>query len=470
MNPAPQSIRRRLVIRIGMLVTAVLIISGMIFAAVSYHLLSSETNRTLRKATAALAAVFDAQDRTQSMSRYDIEQIVNQQVVAQSIQLRITYVLADGQVRYDNVEDPALMANHSQRPEIQQAQETGVGQSTRYSSTLRQESRYYAMKLANGDTLRLSRSQQSLLGVMFQALPALTLLIIILAVISWLIGSAIARSVTSSIGSIDLDDPLSHPVETELEPLTHRLATQQEQIALQQQERQEFTANASHELKTPLTVISGSAELISSGLAEPEDIPRFAQQITQQVATMRVIINDMLTLSRYDEKQVMHSTEVDIADIVRGVTANLQSAARAKQIRLLSTTQKALVTGDPAMLTYLVRNLVDNAIRYNREGGVVSVEAYSQGSYTILRVVDTGKGIPRDQRENIFKRFYRIDSSSEAPSGSGLGLAIVRHVVQAHKGTISVEDNKPMGTVFTVRLSARQQSTPFDLDNVEQKS
>ena len=218
-----------------------------------------------------------------------------------------------------------------------------------------------------------------------------------------------------------------------------------------QQRRREFTANVSHELKTPLQGIIGSAELIETGLARPEDIPRFVSQIRAEAQRLVSLINDIIRLSQLDEGDTLPSETVDLLPLAREVAGDLQSEADAHRVSLSVTGDSACIRGVPRLLYEILYNLCDNAIRYNVENGRVSLQVCADADRAVVTVTDTGIGIAPEEHERIFERFYRVDKSqSKSSGGTGLGLSIVKHAVLYHRGTLSLQSAPGQGTCVTV--------------------
>lgn len=217
--------------------------------------------------------------------------------------------------------------------------------------------------------------------------------------------------------------------------------------------RREFTANVSHELKTPLQSIMGSAELMENGLVKAADIPRFVSRIRQEAARLVTLINDIIQLSQLDEDSEMLHEEVDIHAVASEVLNELQYAADAKYISFTLSGDSLIINGVKKLFGEIIYNLCDNAIKYTDINGHVDVDIKSNGINAILTVTDNGIGIPAEHQSRIFERFYRVDKShSKASGGTGLGLSIVKHAVQYHHGMIEVQSDVGHGSVFTVTL------------------
>lgn len=223
--------------------------------------------------------------------------------------------------------------------------------------------------------------------------------------------------------------------------------------AFAERHRREFTANVSHELKTPLQGIIGSAELIETGLAKPEDLSRFAGHIRQEAVRLVALIEDILRLSQLDEGEAMPLEPVDLLALARETEENLAATAAARQVTLSLAGEGATVTGVRRLLYEVIYNLCDNAIKYNRDGGSVLVTVTGTEKTATVTVADTGIGISPEHRERVFERFYRVDKShSKASGGTGLGLSIVKHAVQYHRGTVTLDSEVGKGTTITVML------------------
>ena len=217
--------------------------------------------------------------------------------------------------------------------------------------------------------------------------------------------------------------------------------------------RREFTANVSHELKTPLQGIIGSAELIENGMVKPEDMPRFIGHIRGEAQRMVALIGDIIRLSQLDEGEEMPREDVDLLEVARRATEQLDTTAQARKIAVTVDGQPTAVNGVRQLLYEVIYNLCDNAIKYNVDGGSVRMTVSGDGANACVTVADTGIGIPLEQQARVFERFYRVDKShSKASGGTGLGLSIVKHAVQYHGGSISLNSRPGEGTTVRVWL------------------
>ena len=268
------------------------------------------------------------------------------------------------------------------------------------------------------------------------------------------------RKLIEPINRIDLEHPLEHVCYEELRPLLFRLDQQNRQIQKQLEDlknaesaRKEFTANVSHELKTPLTAISGYAELIENHMVDPEQETRFALEIQQNATRLLSLINDIIRLSELDsgEDNLLCFEQVDLDEVAGTCVKNLQMNAQKRNVTLYYEGVSCMLRADRGMISELVENLCQNAIRYNNEGGEVHVRVYYEKGQPMLSVADNGIGIPKDQQERIFERFYRVDKSrSKQTGGTGLGLAIVKHIVELHDAVLHLESEPGKGTTITV--------------------
>lgn len=215
--------------------------------------------------------------------------------------------------------------------------------------------------------------------------------------------------------------------------------------------RREFTANVSHELKTPLQGIIGSAELIENGMVRPDDLPRFVGHIHAEAARLVTLIDDIIRLSQLDEGDAMPTEPVDLLAVSQEAAENLHDAAAARDVTVSVTGQPSVIPGVRRLLYEVVYNLCDNAIKYNRGGGRVDVTVAADAGGSSITVADTGIGIAPEHQSRVFERFYRVDKShSKASGGTGLGLSIVKHAVQYHHGRIELESTPGTGTTIRV--------------------
>ncbi len=379
---------------------------------------------------------------------------------------RFTLIDPAGNVIFDTAVRDGALENHFERPEMLAAEHAGEGVLVRHSDTLNRDTVYVAERLSDGYFVRVSEERLSLpafLGSM--ALPVgvvLVIAVILVIMLSRFLTSRIMRP----LDELDVHDPLSGDAYEEMRPLLLRIDEQKEQLRRQNEElkeadglRREFSANVSHEMKTPLQVISGSAEMIASGLVDPDDVEEFARRIYLESQRLRALINDVLTLSRLDESSFASAARVpvDMLELVQRTCERLRPLAREHGIDLEFDGAELRTLGNEALLEQAVSNLVENGIRYSDDGGSVGVHVETgemSGEPCIaVRVSDGGIGISEQDREKIFERFYRTEKSrSKETGGTGLGLAIVKHAALYHGGDIDVESTLGVGSTFTLRL------------------
>ena len=220
-----------------------------------------------------------------------------------------------------------------------------------------------------------------------------------------------------------------------------------------EQNRREFTANVSHELKTPLQGIIGSAELLENGMVQPDDVPRFVGHIRKEAQRLVTLIGDIIRLSQLDEGDEMPRETVDLLTLSQEAADDLTAAAEQKNVTISVTGESTCVSGVRRLLYEVIYNLCDNGVKYNVEGGSVSVRVGTEDGKAVVSVADTGIGIAPEHRERIFERFYRVDKShSKASGGTGLGLSIVKHAVQYHHGTVELQSEEGKGTTIRILL------------------
>ena len=368
--------------------------------------------------------------------------------------IRVTLVHADGTVYYDNFADPNAMDNHADRPEIRQALENGSGSDIRNSSTVDQSAFYYAVRLKNGDVMRLAQEASNIWSVYFRSMPLIMLLAAGMACVSLYLAHLLTARLVQPIERMTahLNNVSGVARYPELEPFMDMIEQQHEEILRSANMRVEFTANVSHELKTPLTSISGYAELIESGMAQGEQAKTFAAEIHKSANRLLTLINDIIRLSQMDAPMPDLKFEpVDLAQVAANTFEQLEMSARKADVTLQLDAKPAMVEADRQMMDELLYNLCDNAIRYNVHGGSVKLEVRPIRDKVIVCVQDTGIGISPENQEHVFERFYRVDKSrSKATGGTGLGLAIVKHIAVKHNAQIELESELGRGTKISV--------------------
>ncbi len=504
---------------------------------------------------------------TQTIAQtYNISDTDEFENVHKSDGLRITLIAPDGSVIFDSDEnvDVSYLENHSNRPEFQQAIETGYGSSKRQSSTLGSTTYYYAVRTDDGNVLRASKTVGSIFSVFVGVFPSIILIMAVVFVVCEVMSKYSTRRLVEPIEN--MSENLECTTYDELTPLIETISSQQKEIKKQMRRlqfekdkistliqnmsegfilidmdknvlmsnhsaakfigaseddvtgqslleysrnetliecvdsaingegksgdntvngrvlqiitnpvysngkqngvicliidasatkkaekmRREFTANVTHELKTPLTSISGYAEIIASGLAQPEDIQGFAGKIQKESGRLITLIGDIIELSKLDDgAQGENFAPVDLSEVAQEVADDLRSNAEKHDVEILVEAERSIIKGNRSQLYELIYNLCDNAIRYNRPNGKVKITVVNTDTESIVKVSDTGIGIPQKYHKRIFERFYRVDKSrSKETGGTGLGLAIVKHIAELHHGNVTLESNAD-GTTFT---------------------
>ena len=481
---------------------------------------------------------------------------------------RFTWVAADGTVLFDSEGDAANMENHKNREEVAEAFETGIGESSRYSQTLTEETVYYAKLLEDGTVLRVAVGRLTVLTIVLGMIQPLIVVIAITLILSLLLARRLSKKIVEPLNSIDLEKPLDNNVYDELSPMLTKIEKQRRLIDGQirqldanraefytviksmkeglvllndkgtvlsinpaaesvfgtdetcvgkdfltvdrslevgklladaktdghaqmqsgrkgkvyqlnasrigtaanpagivllvfdvtekvfaERNRREFTSNVSHELMTPLHSIMGCSELMENGLVKEEDVPRFIERIHSESSKLMTLVEDIIELSELDENPDLPRKDVDLLAIAKEETAVLAEEAAKKNIKLAVEGEPTSVNGVQRLLREIVHNLCDNAVRYTERDGSVTVSVGTEEGEAVVSVSDTGIGIPPEDLERVFERFYRTDKSrSKETGGAGLGLSIVKHAVSYMGGRIKLDSAPGVGTTFKVYL------------------
>jgi len=481
--------------------------------------------------------------------------------------LRVSIIDAQGTVIFDNIADPTTMENHLDRPEVRDALQSIRGESERFSETLGETTRYYAVRMADGNVLRLAFTTENMARFMRQFVPIVVICLILAAWLALLAAGWLTNRITGPINSMDLNAPELTKYE-ELLPFMKKITAQKREIAEKiaalnnradtisaitenmreglilldhngivltynkstldifddverknilhvcrdvefqhgvkqcisgknaeivfergdkiynvyfspvnnevdtggavvlffdvterhraEQQRREFSANVSHELKTPLTSICALSEMIGNGMAKQEDINGFAAKISEQAKTLIDIINDIIKLSEFDEGKAGRGYEVfGLYELAETVADALRENDRGIEIMLSG--ERFGIAANRRMIDELLYNLIDNGIRYNKDGGSVTVELLQENGLCKIAVSDTGIGISKEHQSRVFERFYRVDSSrSKKTGGTGLGLSIVKHIAEHHGGKVELNSLENKGTTVTCRLAMKE--------------
>ena len=482
---------------------------------------------------------------------------------------RVTLIDRDGTVLADSQVDVSKLENHGDREEVKQAETEGRGQSVRYSSTMTEKTVYYAQKLDNGQILRISADQFTIVTILLGISQPIAIVVIAAIVLSLILSTNVAKHIVEPINDLDLDDPMENTVYDELSPLLRKIAHQnstiEEQLkeARQKQEefriitdnmsegfividnqmkiltynaaalklfgaeqktpenilalsrskpfrdaiyksldgehsqaemttdervysiisnpvydmeqavigavivviditeisrreqlRREFTSNVSHELKTPLTSISGFAEIMKSGGTDEATVVDFSRSIYDEAQRLISLVSDIIKLSELDDGTIEYEPEtVDLYTLSLEIASRLSPQAQEKKIHFTVNGEKAEITGVRKILDEIIFNLCDNAVKYNRSGGDVKVSVKNSADTVTVTVSDTGIGIPTAQQDRVFERFYRVDKArSKSIGGTGLGLSIVKHGVMYHNAQISLESKENEGTTVVINF------------------
>ena len=385
-----------------------------------------------------------------------ITEFVKNEAMLSNEDIRITWIKSDGSVIYDNDANAEYLSNHLNRPEVDAAFKRGVGESVRESDTMNMRTFYYAIIMDDGTVLRVATEARSLLNVFLSASGIIIFIIILIIVLCIFISHFLTVQLLEPMKRLadSIDDNSSIVGYKELEPFMNRIREQHEDILASAKSRQDFTANVSHELKTPLTAISGYAELIENRMVDEEKVIHFSAEIRKNADRLVSLINDIIRLSELDHKEsTPEFVSLDLYEIAEERLELLRSNAREKNIQISLKGENCMVLSNKGMLIELIDNLVQNAIRYNVQNGMVEVCVDHNKNHAVLKVSDSGIGIPKDEQKRVFERFYRVDKSrSRETGGTGLGLAIVKHIVEIHDGSIELESEVKKGTSITVYL------------------
>ncbi len=369
--------------------------------------------------------------------------------------VRITLVAKDGTVIADSQESANKLGNHLNRQEIQQAIKNGEATVTRHSDTQEKKVYYFAKQLDNGNILRVSAEAKSIGKFFSDYIIYILLCIIVVIVTAVFVSMGITKSIVKPITQLgqSLDNIDKFKSDEELKPLVNALLQQKKKQKMLDKQKKQFTANVSHELKTPLTSIAGYAELIETGMAKPEDIKPFAGVIRKQALRLVNLSEDIIQLSQLEESddEEMSFESVNLYEIAQRCVEALNINAINKGVTLNLMGEECYIRGKAQLVEELVYNLCDNAIRYNKENGNVTVTVTPLEKGASVSVKDTGIGIPKKYQERIFERFFRVDKSrSKATGGTGLGLAIVKHITQLHDAKLEISSEEGKGTEIIV--------------------
>ena len=373
---------------------------------------------------------------------------------------RVTVITPEGNVVYDTKDDELTLANHKNRIEVKAALLHGEGRDVRVSDTIKERSIYYALLLKDGNVLRVSRTVDNVLPMFIQVLPYITIIAVVMICFAIILARWQTSRLIRPINELDLNEPLKNEIYEEFKPLLERIDKQNKEKDAAAQMRKEFSANVSHELKTPLTSISGYAEIMKSGLVKPEDMPKFSERIYDEASRLITLVEDIIKLSKLDEERVeIEKEDVDLYELAMDVCSRLSLPAERKGVQIKVHGESVICHGVRPVLQEMIYNICANGIKYNKDGGKLDVWVGNTLSGKKVIVRDSGIGIPKEDLDRIFERFYRVDKShSKQSGGTGLGLSIVKHGAMLHQAEVHVESELGKGTkmelIFKNDLSA----------------
>ncbi|MDE6708019.1 MAG: ATP-binding protein [Oscillospiraceae bacterium] len=373
---------------------------------------------------------------------------------------RTTIIASDGTVVFDSMFPLEQLENHSNRIEFQEALQYGSGSSERYSESLLKKTANYALCLENNYIIRVSMNQDSIWVLLIQMLTPMLAIIFSMMILSILLAFSSTKKIMLPINKLDPENPDDRNIYDEMKPFVRKLIVQNQQIYHQMEQlqnehkkqdaiRREFTANVSHELKTPLTSISGFAEIIRNGYVQEQDISHFADNIYKETQRMISLVNDILKLSKLEDGNIniYERESVNLLELCQNIQERLALHAEKKQIAISCEGEAISIIGIPIMLDEIIYNICDNAIKYNFSGGYVKILVKKQDTHAVIEISDNGIGIPEKDQERVFERFYRVNKShSKEVGGTGLGLSIVKHGMALHHAKIILESQENKGT------------------------
>ncbi len=358
---------------------------------------------------------------------------------------RITLVSSTGQVLFDNQHSD--LENHINRPEIQAALENGAGESLRESDTINQNMYYYALRLDDGNILRVAMVTSSFIGILGPVFLISIVILLFIIFICLFVARYQANAIVKPINELNLAHPNAEKIYPELVPLVNNLNLHNEM-------RKEFSANVSHELKTPLTSISGYAEIMANGIAKEEDIRIFANKIYNESHNLINKINDIIKISKLDENKI--DLEIETANYDQLITSCIEKLDKFifdKNIKVIYHHVNIYGQCIVYVMEDILYNLIQNAIKYNKKNGTVFITLSEDKNNVLIKIKDTGIGISKTELPRIYERFYRVDKShNTAIEGSGLGLSIVKHGVGLHHGSIECDSDLGIQTTFYLKF------------------
>ena len=364
------------------------------------------------------------------------------------VHTRVTWIGQDGTVMYDSGEDEDELENHKDRIEVEEAFEKGSGEMTRMSKTKKTEMFYYALRMKDGTVIRVSKEMAGLANTALSLLPVVFLIALTMMVFAYMLARWQTARLIEPINDLDMEHPLDNDIYEELTPLLVAMDQRNKEKDAVSNMRKEFSANVSHELKTPLTSISGYAEIMKNGLVRPEAIPTFSERIYKEARRLINLVEDIIKLSKLDEESVeLEKEDVDLYGLCREIVSRLAPQTHMRHVQVIVEGESVLYHGIRQILDEMIYNMIENAIKYNKDGGKVLIWAGNTLNGPKVSISDNGIGIPEEHLDRIFERFYRVDKShSKERGGTGLGLSIVKHGAILHGAKVTVESKEGEGT------------------------
>ncbi len=433
--------KRKVFLRLAILALVVEVISVAVCAFIYLNTIRASVKGSLAQCAELLAGFSSEEDYIERLQQNTPEGI------------RITLIGQSGDVLFDSMES-AISDNHLNRPEVVSALEDGSGYAVRTSEANGLDMHYYALRLDGGMILRVSMFASGINSFIGDALPLMLALSLVVVVIALIMAKILTDRLVEPIEKLSSNPDATEMPYPELRPFAEQM--EKDRYVQQHMEmlRREFTANVSHELKTPLTGISGYAEMIETGIAKPEDVQDFAGKIRKEALRLLGLVGDIIRLSELDSAEKEEDAEqVDLLELAEENVERLNPIADSMGVSVTVDGEPCYVTGSRKRLDELVFNLIDNAVRYNKADGSVAVSVKNTEANIIFAVADTGIGIPSEARDRVFERFYRVDKSrSKRDGGTGLGLAIVKRVAMLYGAEIRLESEENVGTTVSVRF------------------
>ena len=433
--------KRKVFLRLAILALVVEVISVAVCAFIYLNTIRASVKGSLAQCAELLAGFSSEEDYIERLQQNTPEGI------------RITLIGQSGDVLFDSMES-TISDNHLNRPEVISALEDGSGYAVRTSEANGLDMHYYALRLDGGMILRVSMFASGINSFIDDALPLMLALSLVVVVIALIMAKILTDRLVEPIEKLSSNPDATEMPYPELRPFAEQM--EKDRYVQQHMEmlRREFTANVSHELKTPLTGISGYAEMIETGIAKPEDVQDFAGKIRKEALRLLGLVGDIIRLSELDSAEKEEDAEqVDILELAEENVERLNPIADSMGVSVTVDGEPCYVTGSRKRLDELVFNLIDNAVRYNKTDGSVAVSVKNTEANIIFAVADTGIGIPSEARDRVFERFYRVDKSrSKRDGGTGLGLAIVKRVAMLYGAEIRLESEENVGTTVSVRF------------------